>query len=143
MLYEKALDSTKSTPFTPNISFVCALKKALEMIKKEGIENVVSRHNRLKERLRLGVRRIGLKLLVENDKEASSAITAIYPPSGISVADVRKAYAQDWDLKVADGQLDLKGKIFRVGHLGFVSDRDIEMTLTVTEKVMQKLKTNS
>ncbi|MBI3307835.1 MAG: alanine--glyoxylate aminotransferase family protein [Candidatus Melainabacteria bacterium] len=141
--YKKALDSTKSTPFTPNISFVCALKKALEMIKKEGIENVVSRHNRLKERLRLGVRRIGLKLLVENDKEASSAITAIYPPSGISVADVRKAYAQDWDLKVADGQLDLKGKIFRVGHLGFVSDRDIEMTLTVTEKVMQKLKTNS
>lgn len=135
--HKKSLDE-ETTPWTPNVSFVCALKKAFEMMKKEGLENIVKRHERLKTNLRAGLKGLGLKLLTE-DKDASSAITAIYPPSGVSVPDLRAAYKKDWDITVANGQDALKDKIFRIGHLGFVSDRDIEMTLAVTEKVMKKL----
>lgn len=141
--YKKDLEVRKSTPFTPNVNYVCALNKAFEMIKEEGIDNVIERHKRLRTRLRDGLRKIGLNLLVKEDKNASSAITAIYPPDGVSVSDIRNSYKNDWDLKVANGQDKLKDKIFRLGHLGFVSDRDIEMTLVVTEKVIKKLRTKN
>ena len=137
--YKKSLDN-KTTPYTPNVSFICALKKACEMIKDEGIDSVIKRHERLKLRLREGLQELGLKLLVKEDKNASSAITAVYPPEGIKVADIRKEYIGTWDLKVANGQVELKDKIFRLGHLGFVSDRDVETALAVTKKVFEKLK---
>lgn len=135
---KKSLDE-QTTPFTPNVSFVCALKKTFEIMKQEGLENIISRHERLKTNLRNGLKKLGLKLLTE-DKNASAAITAIYPPDGISVPDIRAAYKKDWDITVANGQDTLKDKIFRIGHLGFVNDRDIEMALAVTEKVLKKLK---
>ncbi len=138
--HKKSLDE-QTTPFTPNVSFVCVLKKAFEIMKKEGLENIIQRHERLKNTLRSGMKSIGLKLLTE-DKDASAAITAIYPPEGVSIPDVRSAYKKDWDITVANGQDTLKDKIFRIGHLGFVSDRDIEMTLAVTEKIFGKLKKN-
>lgn len=133
--HKKSLEE-ETTPFTPNVSFVCALKKSFEIMKKEGLENIISRHERLKNNLRRGLKNLDLKLLTE-DKDASAAITAIYPPDGVLVPDIRAAYKKDWDITVANGQAELKDKIFRIGHLGFVSDRDIEMTLAVTEKVMK------
>ncbi len=132
--HKKSLDE-QTTPFTPNVSFVCVLKKAFEMMQKEGLENIIKRHERLKSNLRAGLKNLGLKLLTE-DKDASAAITAIYPPNGVSVPDIRSAYKKDWDITVANGQDTLKDKIFRIGHLGFVSDRDIEMTLAVTKKII-------
>lgn len=136
--HKKSLDE-ETTPYTPNISFICALKKTFEMMKKEGLENIISRHERLTRNLRAGLKKLDLKLLAE-DENASRAITAIYPPSGVSVPDIRAAYKKDWDITVANGQDILKDKIFRIGHLGFVSDRDIEMTLAVTEKVIVSLR---
>ena len=135
---KKSLEE-QTTPFTPNVSLVCALNKAFLMMKKEGLENIVKRHERLKTTLRTGLKELGLKLLTE-DKNSSAAITAIYPPDGVSVSDIRSAYKKDWDITVANGQDTLKDKIFRIGHLGFVSDRDIEMTLAITKKVIKKLK---
>ena len=136
--HKKSLDE-QTTPYTPNVSLVCVLKKAFEMMQKEGLENIIERHERLKTNLRNGFKGLGLKLLTE-DKDASAAITAIYPPDGVSVPDIRAAYKKDWDITVANGQDTLKDKIFRIGHLGFVSDRDIEMALAVTKKIFEKLK---
>ena len=133
--------SEKTTPFTPNITFICALKKAFEMMKQEGLENIISRHAFLTKKLRAGLKSLSLKLLTE-DKNASHAITAIYPPEGVSVPDVRAAYKNNWDITVANGQDTLKDKIFRIGHLGFICDRDIEMTLAVTKNIFEKLKVN-
>ncbi|MBI2996141.1 MAG: alanine--glyoxylate aminotransferase family protein [Candidatus Melainabacteria bacterium] len=135
--HKKSLDE-QTTPFTPNVSFVCALKKSFEIMKKEGLENIIKRHDGLKTRLRAGLKELNLKLLTE-DKDSSAAITAIYPPNRVLVPDIRAAYKKDWDITVANGQDTLKDKIFRIGHLGFISDRDIEMTLAVTEKVFKKL----
>ena len=113
-----------STAFTPAVSLISGLKVSLEMIKEEGIENIVARHSKIAKGLRAALKAIGLKLFVEDDSIASTTITAILPPEGISVPDIRKVLKNDYDIVVANGQNELKDKIFRMGTLGFVSERD-------------------
>jgi aspartate aminotransferase-like enzyme len=82
---------------------------------------------------------MGLKLFVEDDSIGSNAITAILPPDGVSVPDIRKTLKNDFDIVVANGQGKLKDKIFRIGHLGFVSERDMLGTVGALEMTMNKL----
>lgn len=133
----KALDAN-TTPWTPNISLIVALEQALEMMHAEGLENIIARHKDLRDTLRQGIKDLGLKLLTE-DASASCAITAIWPPEGVAVPDLRKAFKQDWDITVANGQRHLKDKLFRMGHLGFVSKRDILTGLAALKEVLVKL----
>ena len=136
--YKKnAQDST--TPYTPAVSLVMALKETLQMMKEEGLDNIYLRHARLANGLRSAVRAMGLKLFVEDNEIASNAITAILPPDGISVADIRKNLKNDFDIIVADGQNQLKGKIFRMGHLGFASERDMIASVGALEMTLYKL----
>ena len=109
------------------------------MIKEEGIDNVNARHKRHAMALRKALKAINLKLLVENDENASYAITSILPPDGISVPDIRKILKEDYDIVVANGQNQLKDKIFRMGTLGFVCDRDLIAAVGALEAVLQKL----
>ncbi len=134
---KKAL-ADKTTPWTPNVSFIIALEVALTIMQEEGLENIIARHIRLRDTLRNGARKLGLKLLTA-DETASAAITAIYPPEGIAVPDIRAAFKKDWQITVANGQKELQDKIFRMGHLGFVSDRDILTGLAALEAVLTKL----
>lgn len=127
-----------TTPFTPNVSFICALQKSLELIQSEGIEKVQARHFKLKTMLRAGLRSMGLKLFV-NDDCASPTITAILPPEKLNVSDIQQALKRDYSIVVADGQDSLKGKIFRIGHMGYVFERDILMTLASLQAVLKKL----
>ncbi len=130
--------AANSTPFTPNVSFICALQKSLELIQSEGIEKVQARHLKLRTMLRAGLRSMGLKLFVDDDS-ASPTITAILPPEKLNVSDIRQALKQDYSIVVADGQDSLKGKIFRIGHMGYVFERDILMTLASLQAVLKKL----
>ena len=109
------------------------------MIKDEGIDNVNSRHRRHATALRKALRAINLKLLVEKDENASYAITSILPPEGISVPDIRKTLKEDYDIVVANGQNQLKDKIFRMGTLGFVCDRDLIASVGALEASLSKL----
>jgi aspartate aminotransferase-like enzyme len=124
-----------TTPFTPNVSFVEGLKVSLEMIREEGRDGVFERHTKLRDLLRKGLKGLGLKLFVE-DQFASPSITAILPPNDLSVADIRKGLKTHYRILVADGQEELKGKIFRIGHMGYVFERDILMTLASLESVL-------
>ena len=128
-----------STAFTPAVSLFAGLKVALEMIKEEGIENVVARHTKLANGLRAAVKAIGLKLFATDETTASNSITAIYPPEGISVPDIRKVLKNDYDIVVANGQNKLKDKIFRMGTLGFVSERDVITAVGALEATLYKL----
>ncbi len=130
--------TASTTPFTPNVSFICALQKSLELIQSEGIEKVQARHFKLKTMLRAGLRSMGLKLFVDDDC-ASPTITAILPPEKLNVADIRQALKQDYSIVVADGQDALKGKIFRIGHMGYVFERDILMTIASLQAVFKNL----
>ena len=128
-----------STAFTPAVSLFAGLKVALEMIKEEGIENVIARHTKLANGLRAAVKAIGLKLFATDEATASNSITAIYPPEGISVPDIRKVLKNDYDIVVANGQNKLKDKIFRMGTLGFVSERDVITAVGALEATLYKL----
>ena len=136
--YKKsAAEST--TPYTPNVSLIMALRETLKMMKAEGLENIFDRHAKLAAGLRAGVRSMGLKLFVEDDSIASNAITAILPPDGVTVPDIRKTLNKDFDIVVANGQNQLQDKIFRMGHLGFVSERDLITAVGSLEMALAKL----
>lgn len=137
--YKKSL-AQHTTPYTPAVNLVVALHKALKMIKEEGLENVLARHKANAELLRNSLREMGMKLFVEDDAKASYAVTSVYPPEGISVPDIRNALKNDYDIIVANGQNDLKDRIFRIGTLGFVSERDILTVLASLKAVIKKLK---
>lgn len=128
-----------STPFTPAVNLIAGLNVALKMIKQEGIDNMNARHKRHAMALRAALKALNLKLLVENDENASYAITSILPPDGISVPDIRKTLKEDYDIVVANGQNQLKDKIFRMGTLGFVCDRDLIASVGALEAVLHKL----
>ena len=128
-----------STPFTPAVNLIAGLNVALKMIKDEGIDNMNARHRRHAMALRAALKAINLKLLVEDDNHASYAITSILPPDGISVPDIRKTLQKDYDIVVANGQNQLKDKIFRMGTLGFVCDRDLIASVGALEATLLKL----
>ena len=128
-----------STPYTPAVNLIAGLNVALKMIKEEGIDNMNERHRRHAKALRAALKAINLKLLVENDENASYAITSILPPDGISVPDIRKTLKSDYDIVVANGQNQLKDKIFRMGTLGFVCDRDLIASVGALEATLLKL----
>jgi len=136
--YKKsALEHT--TPYTPNVSLIMALNETLKMMKAEGLENIFDRHARLAAGLRSAIKAMGLKLFVEDDSIASNAITSILPPDGITVPQIRKTLNKDFDIIVANGQGQLENKIFRMGHLGFVSERDLITAVGSLEMALMKL----
>ncbi len=136
--YKKAQDAF-STPYTPATHLILALDQALSMMEAEGLAMIFQRHTRLRDMTRAGVKALGLELLVSSDELASPAVTAVRPPSEISVDAIRAGLKKDFGLIVANGQKELKGQIFRIGHLGYQFDREINMTLTALESVLSDL----
>lgn len=135
--YKKSLQED-TTPFTPNVSLIAGLQASIKMMKEEGKEAIFARHLRMRESLRSGLRAMGLELFV-NDDCASPSITSILPPADLSVDKIRKTLKDRYRIIVADGQEELKGKIFRIGHMGYVFDRDILMTLASLEAALTEL----
>ncbi len=128
-----------TTPYTAAVNLIFALQAAIEMIKEEGMEKIYARHKKHALAIRSAIRAIGLKLFVEDDDKASYSITSILPPEGVSVPDIRSGLKKDYDIIVANGQNDLKDKIFRMGTLGFVSERDVLTAVASLEAVLYKL----
>lgn len=136
--HKKAVEGD-TTPFTPAVNLIVGLNTALKMIKEDGIENMNARHKRHCMALRNALRAINLELLVKEDNDASHSITSILPPEGISVPDIRSTMKNDFDIVVANGQAKLKDKIFRMGTLGFVCDRDLIAAIGALEATLYKL----
>lgn len=136
--YKKSVNAN-STPYTPAVNLFVALDTALDMILKDGLENIQTRHKKHSCALRAAIKAIGLKPFVEDENIASCAITSILPPDGISVPDIRSTLKNDFDIVVANGQNDLKDKIFRMGTLGFVCDRDVLASVSALEATLYKL----
>ncbi len=135
--YKKSL-AQKTTPFTPNVSLVAGLEVSLRLMKEEGLDGIFDRHCKLQASLRAGLKALELSLFVD-DSVASPTITSILPPKDITVDAIRKKLKERFSILVADGQEELKGKIFRIGHMGYVFERDILMTLAALEAVLIEL----
>lgn len=134
--YRKATEKD-SSPFTPPVNLVFGLHAALGMMKAEGLENIFARHARLRDATRAGMKALNLPLLAP-DSHASTAVTAV-SPLNVEAEAIRSTMRTKFDIALAGGQDHLKGKIFRVGHLGFVSDRDVLTALGALEATLIEL----
>ena len=123
-----------STPFTPPVNLTYGLQTALRMMKAEGLENIFARHKRLTQATRAAVKALGLQLFAP-DEFASTATTAVMPPEG-TAEKIRAILNKEFDISIAGGQDDYKGKIFRIGHLGFVSERDVLTAISALEAAL-------
>jgi aspartate aminotransferase-like enzyme len=126
-----------SNPFTPAINLYFALEAALEMMQAEGLEKIFARHARHRAAAQAGMKAIGLPLYAA-EGYGSPAITAV-APEGIDAEAMRKAVKEKFDILLAGGQDHLKGKVFRIGHLGFVCDRDVLTAVAAIEATLADL----
>ncbi len=126
-----------SNPFTPAVNLYFALEAALEMMQAEGLESIISRHAKHSNATLAAMKAIGLPLFAA-EGHSSPAITAV-APDGIDAEQLRKAVKERYQILLAGGQDHLKGKVFRIGHLGFVCDRDLLMAVAAIESVLQSL----
>ncbi|MGR3318902.1 MAG: pyridoxal-phosphate-dependent aminotransferase family protein [Candidatus Anammoxibacter sp.] len=123
-------DST--TAYTPSVSLIVAMKKALDMIKEEGIENVWKRHARLANATREGIKALGLELFA--GKHPSNVVTSVKVPDGVDISAIIKKLRDGCGVTFTGGQSELKGKIFRIGHIGYIDDFDIIIAISAVEK---------
>jgi aspartate aminotransferase-like enzyme len=126
-----------SNPFTPAINLYFALEAALEMMQAEGLEAIFARHARHRAAAQAGMKAIGLPLYAAEGC-GSPAITAV-APEGIDAESLRKKVKERFDILLAGGQDHLKGHVFRIGHLGFVCDRDVLTAVAAIEATLQEL----
>ncbi|MGB3135994.1 MAG: alanine--glyoxylate aminotransferase family protein [Nodosilinea sp.] len=126
-----------TTPFTPPVNLFFALQAALQMMQKEGLEAIFARHDRQKRAARAAMKALNLPLFGADDC-ASSAITAVMP-QGVEAEQIRSTMKKQFDIALAGGQDHLKGQIFRIGHLGFVGDRDVLTAIAALEATLTHL----
>jgi aspartate aminotransferase-like enzyme len=122
-------------PFTPAVSIVRALDVALGLLLDEGLEAAFDRHARLGRACREGAKAMGLELF-SPDEERSAVVTAIRAPDGVDSTTVVKGLRDRFGMTIANGQGDLKGKIFRIGHIGWFDIFDITSALAAVELVL-------
>lgn len=133
----KASLAKGETPWTPPISLFFGLDKALEMMLAEGREQVYARHARIGQMTRDGVKGMGLGLLAD-ERFASNTVTAVTMPDGLEPDGFRKMMSKDYNVVLQGGQADLTGKIFRIGHLGWVHDSDLQDCLDLMREALPK-----
>ncbi len=127
------------TPWTPTVSVFYGLDVALEKMAAEGVASVHARHAKIGHMVREGIKALGLELLAADERYASDTVTAIKCPEGVEVAALRRTLEDEHNVVVAGGQGKLAGKIFRIGHLGLVSEEDIRDALDALAKVLPKV----
>ena len=131
--YKKSLEAN-SNPFTPAVNLVFALDESLKMMQDEGLENIFLRHKKHKLAISSAIKELNLKLFAEYES-LSPAITAI-ETEGFDAEEFRKTIKDKFDILLAGGQDHLKGKIFRIGHLGYVNDKDIISIISAISYVL-------
>jgi len=127
-------------PYTPATNLLYGLNEALNILLEEGLENVFKRHNKLAEATRRAVRAWGLEILCKNKEEYSSSLTAALVPEGYDADDLRKIILDNYDMSLGTGLTKLKGKIFRIGHLGDFNELMLAGTLAGIEMGLKKSK---
>lgn len=134
---ERKNQSKNQTSYTPAVSLIMGLAKALSMMKQEGLDRIFERHKILAEGVREGVKAMGLQLLAE--KSPSEAVTAIRAPEGIDGQSVVKRLRERYKIIIAGGQERLKGKVFRIAHLGNYDPFDMILTLSALEMTLKDM----
>ena len=120
-------------PYTPAVNLLYGLNESINMLMEEGLENVFARHARHAEATRIAVHAWGLEILAKNPVERSNSITAIMVPAGHDSDNLRKIILDNYDMSLGTGLAKIKGKVFRIGHLGDFNDLMLAGTLAGVE----------
>ncbi|MGB0409956.1 MAG: L-aspartate--glyoxylate aminotransferase BhcA [Pikeienuella sp.] len=126
-------------PYTPPVGLMNGLKLSLEMIEAEGLENVFARHHRIATGVRLAVEAWGLELCAASPDLYSDTVSAIRTPEGFNATDIVTRAASEYGMAFGVGLGDVAGKVFRIGHLGQLTDAMMLSGLGVAEMVMADL----
>ncbi|MFH0914353.1 MAG: alanine--glyoxylate aminotransferase family protein [Chloroflexota bacterium] len=124
------------TPWTPAISVILGMQVALELMLKEGLANTFARQAKIGKACREGIKSLGLKLFAP-ESHASNTVTAVRA-DGLEVKRFRQLLREGHGVVIADGQGKLEGQIFRIGHLGLVTGKDIQEVLEAIKVVLPK-----
>ena len=130
--------STLDAPVTPPVSLVAGLDVALQMLLDEGLEAAFDRHRRLGRACREGLKAMGLELSSPDD-DSSAVVTAVRAPEGIDSDELVLLLRDRHGVTLAPGQGELKGKIFRIGHIGYYDVFDITTALAAVELALVEL----
>jgi aspartate aminotransferase-like enzyme len=130
--------STLDAPVTPPVSLVAGLNVALGMILGQGLEAAFERHVRLGRACREGVKALGLELFSPDD-DSSAVVTAVRAPDGVDSGELVLLLRDRHGVTLAPGQGELKGKIFRIGHIGYYDVFDITTALAAVELALVEL----
>lgn len=124
---------TGNFPYTPNTNLLYGLKEACDMLMDEGLDNVFARHERHAEATRRAVRQWGLEIQCDDAREYSPVLTGVVMPDGHDADAVRKVILDKFDMSLGAGLGKVKGKMFRIGHLGDFNDLMLCGTLSGCE----------
>ena len=120
-------------PYTPATNLLYGLREGVRMLMDEGLANVFARHQRFAEATRRAVGAWGLQVLCANPDEYSSSLTAVVMPGGHDADTFRTIVLDRFDMSLGTGLGRLKGKVFRIGHLGDFNDLMLAGTLSGVE----------
>jgi alanine-glyoxylate transaminase/serine-glyoxylate transaminase/serine-pyruvate transaminase len=116
-------------PYTPATNLLYGLKEAIAMLMEEGLSNVFDRHQRHAKATRAAVEAWGLEVLAKDEREYSGSLTAVLLPEGKDADELRALILKRFDLSLGNGLGRLKGRVFRIGHLGWFNDLMLAGTL--------------
>ncbi|NQU17362.1 MAG: alanine--glyoxylate aminotransferase family protein [Candidatus Saganbacteria bacterium] len=135
---QKKFADKGQTYTTPPEPLIFGMHKSIEILKKEGLENIFKRHELNKLIVRAAFKALGLRMLAD-DAGASPAVTAVFPPEGIDAEKVRSEIRNRFGVELAPGQGEFKGKLFRIGHLGYVDKLELVATIGALELIFSQM----
>jgi len=133
--YKAKIDEGFDTPFTPANTLIRAQRASLKMMRAEGIENIWARHARIARAARAGAKAMGLELFAD---PPADGLTVIQVPSGVDGTAILGKLEKQYGLKLANGQDTLKGKIWRLAHMGYMDQFDMLAALSGLELVLHE-----
>jgi len=137
--FKKEADALKRNQpaYTSAVSLVIGLLENLRYIKKRGLKNIIEHHRRLSEATKSAIKAMGLNLFTKEG--LSEAITVVEVPPGIDGKEIVRLLKEEYGIMIAGGQGRLKGKVFRISHMGYVDENDIIVVISALEAVLNKL----
>ncbi|HET9491826.1 MAG TPA: alanine--glyoxylate aminotransferase family protein [Methylomirabilota bacterium] len=137
LVAERKAGAKNDVRFTPAVGIVVGLREALRLMHAEGLGNVFRRHDRMARATRAGVEALGLQLFAR--ATPSPAVTAVTAPAGIDGETIVATFAKTHNITIAGGQGEMKGKLFRLGHMGYAVEFDVITALAALEQVLADL----
>ncbi len=116
------------TPYTPNVSMIVALAEVISLLQAEGLSAVYRRHQQMGQATRAAIQALGLALFADPEF-ASDVVTAVQSPEGLDSTELVKRVRDDHNILISGGQGELRGKIFRIGHLGCAGINEVRRTI--------------